>query len=435
MLRRSAWWLHPAWTGVLVVLPCLAITWLTPDEGFRRWWHTPKYFESADGVITALLLGSFVVGTILPSLTRGGVTTRSPQMTATATQQKILRQAGRVFLALTLAGYAAWAIVALSHGYGVQELYGVLRLEQGALLSARRQYFSTVPGVTTLTQFGPLSLVCLLLNRRISGQRHTLALAVLVSLTLARAFVNAERLALIEMVIPTIVLAAALLPKGIGQTRRTWLWAMLPLLAPVALTIVFGAFEYTRSWNDFYAQNSDTGFGEFIMHRLGGYYATAGNNSAILLTYVAPSAPLPHFTVPFVWDFPILKSLFEVHSVLGSGSGDWAALLARYGNPEFVNAGGLLIAVADYGLIGALMWWGVIGLLLGSCYRSLRAGELHGLVLYAVVYVGMLEIGRIFYWGLGRAFPVIVGGLIISVLLHRARNREDCYPQKPMENE
>lgn len=198
-------------------------------------------------------------------------------------------------------------------------------------------------------------------------------------------------------------------------------WALLPMLAPVLLAIVFGAFEYTRSWNDRYQQYGHVGFGEFVLLRLGGYYATASNNSAVLLTHMAPYAKLPYFTVPALWNFPIFKSLVNAHDVAGADPHHWMLMLARYANPEFNNQGAILPAVADYGPVGALAWWAVIGLMLGVCHRSLRAGELHGVVLYAVVYVGLLEMGRIFYWGLGRAFPVIAGGVVIAMLLRRAR--------------
>lgn len=422
-VRHGTWWLHPAWTGILTVLPCLAVTWFTPDQDYRLWWRTPKYFDSADGLTTLLLLGAFVVGAVVPALARRRVTDPYPRLAPTAAQQRILLQSGRVFLALTLAGYAAWAILALSRGYGGRQLDSAIRLDQGSLLTAKQQYFTTAPGVTTLTQFGPLAIVCLLLDRRISGRPHRWALAALAILTLVRVFVNAERLALFEAVVPAIVVAAALRSGTTRRPRHRTLWALLPMLAPLMLAVVFGIFEYTRSWNDHYQQHGDTGFGEFIMLRLGGYYATASNNSAVLLAHLAPYAKLPCFTVPVFWSFPIVKSLFDVHSVIGAGPDRWMAVLAQHANPEFTNDGSILLAVADYGLAGALAWWAAIGLLLGVCYRSLRTGEPHGVVLYAVVYVGLLEMGRIFYWGLGRAFPVLAGGVVIAILLRRAQPR------------
>jgi hypothetical protein len=406
------------------MLPCLTVTTLVPDDDFRRWWRTPKYFGAGTMTLNALLLGVFIAGTMVPNLTRRRAQARSPQVIVTTAQQKILRSAGRVFLVLTFVGYVAWVMAALSRGYGKEQLSGALSLERGVLLGARQEYLVTVPGVTTLTQFGQLALVCLLLDRRISGRPHMLGLTVLAILSLARVFLNAERIALMEMAVPAIVLAATLLPKAY-RMQRSWMWAMIPLLAPVILATLFGVFEYTRSWNDFYARHSDTGFGGFVLRRLGGYYATASNNSAILLAHNASSDGRPKFTVPFVWDFPIIKIFFQAHSGVNSAQDGWSSLLPRYGNPEYVNAGGILPAIADYGIVGAMIWWGVIGLLLGICYRSLRSGELGGLIVYAVTYVGLLEMGLIFYWGLGRAFPVIVGGLVTWVFLHRARVRED----------
>ncbi|MFL6055672.1 MAG: hypothetical protein ACJ72W_22640 [Actinoallomurus sp.] len=423
-LRRGAWWLHPGWTGILIVLPCLAITCLIPGNDFRLWWRTPKYFGTADALLTALLLGIFVVGTMVPNLTRRRTQARSPQLIVTAAQRRVLLMAGRVFLGLTLVGYVSWMVAALSRGFGKQQLLGALSLEQGALLSARGEYLTTVPGLTTLTQFGPLALILLLLDRRINDRRHTLWLTVLATFSLARVFLNAERLALMEMAVPIVVLCAAMQPKH-HRKQRTWLWAMIPLFAPAAVTTIFGVFEYTRSWNDFYARHSHIGFGTFVLRRLGGYYATASNNSAILLHHYAPSAPM-NFTLPFVSDAPILRWSFRhIHSGVVSRPDGWSALLMRYGNLEFVNDGGILPTITDFGLAGALAWWGAIGLLIGICYRSMRSGEIRGLIVYAVTYLGLLEMGLVFYWGLGRAFPVIVGGFVTWLLLHRARAGEE----------
>ncbi|WP_433172113.1 O-antigen polymerase [Actinoallomurus sp. CA-150999] len=409
---------------MLGVVPYLAVTCLIPADDFRLWWRTPKYFGVADAFLTALLLSAFVVGTLIPSLIKRRRESRESRVVVSAGQQKVLLWAGRVFLVLALIGYASWAVAAVSRGYGRQQLHAALTLEQGALLSARTEYLTTLPGITTLTQVGPLALICLLLDRWTSGRRHTLGLVVLVSFGLARGFFNAERIALMELAVPVIVLAATIRPKS-RRRQHSALWATLPIVGPLILATVFGALEYTRSWNDFYARHSDTNFVGFALRRLGGYYATAGNNSAIVLTYDSTNSLIPRYTGQFLWNFPIVRSFMHIDNSATNGAEYSSYLYARYGNLEFNNPGGILPAIIDYGLAGAIVWWGAIGLLIGICYRTMRSGELRGLVLYAVIYVGVLEMGMLFYWGLGRAFPVIAGGLITWMLLHRARARED----------
>lgn len=419
-LRSGVWWLHPGWAGILAVLPGLAVTCLVPADDFQLWWRTPKYFQGTHALLTVLLLGAFVAGTLLPNLTRRRSRSRGPRPGATAVQLRTLLWSGRVFLVLTLTGYVAWTISAVSRGYGMQQLSNAIELKQGALMSARYESLSTVPGITTLTQFGPLAIACLLLHRRLSGQRHTVALAGLVLLTVARGFINVERLAMMEMAIPLIVLTAAVAPRS-RQKHRKLLWAMSPAIAPVALAVFFGAFEYTRSWNDFYAQHGNTGFMGFVLRRLGGYYATAANNAVLLLSH-SRSSSLPYYTLPFIWNFPIIGSVFQPHSGVISGPSSWMSMLAEYGNDEFNNAGGLLPVIADYGLAGALAWWGAVGFLLGICYHSMRSGDLRGLLIYAVTYVGILEMGQLFYWGLGRAFPVMAGGIVLTILFRRTES-------------
>ncbi|WP_460343938.1 O-antigen polymerase [Actinoallomurus acanthiterrae] len=424
-LRQGAWWLHPGWTGILSVLPCLAIACLIPADDFRLWWRTPKYFGTAEALLTALLLGAFVAGTLVPNLIkRRRHDSRNPHEIVTVGQQKVLLWAGRVFLILALIGYVTWAVAAVSRGYGKQQLYDAIALQRGVLQSARGEYLTTVPGITTLTQVGPLALICLLLDRRISGRRHTLGLIALASFGLARGFFNTERIALMELAVPVVVLAATALPKG-RRRQHSILWAMLPLLGPLVLATVFGALEYTRSWNDFYARHSDTGFIGFVLRRLGGYYATSSNNSAIILAHDSTNSPMPIYTGQFLWNFPVVRSFVHIDNSATNGTDYRSYLYTRYGNLEFNTPGGILPSIIDYGLFGAVVWWGAIGLLIGICYHSMRSGELRGLVLYAVIYVGILEMGMLFYWGLGRAFPLIAGGLITWMLLHRARARED----------
>lgn len=418
--RPGGWWLHPAWTASLTVLPGLALTcWLTDDQ-FRSWWGTPKYFEAGDAFVVLVLLGAFVAGSLLPSISTKALG-KTGDFEVTAAQAAFIARAAKVLSALTLAGYAAWLAIGLLRGLDVGAVQAVF--EGGAYTA--RGYLAPVAGVTTLTQFAPLAVVCLLLDRWITGRRHRAVCCALTVIVVVRVVLNTERLSLVELVVPVLVLTAALLRPGRARSR-TWLWALLPLLAPVGLLLVFGLFEYTRSWLSFYAHNSGLGYGEFVLRRIAGYYATSGNNSVIVLDHLGPSLDLPYYSVRFLWNLPLLSELWDVAEVLGFDPRERGLeLLWRYGNPEFNTMGGLPVLVADYGKAGAMVWWLICGLLLGMCHRLLRTGDLRGLVLYPVLYIGLADLARIFYWGEGRAFPAIVGALILCACLHRRRQPVD----------
>ena len=96
----------------------------------------------------------------------------------------------------------------------------------------------------------------------------------------------------------------------------------------------------------------------------------------------------------------------------------------RYGNVEFNNPGNPSGIFIDYGLVGALAWWGAIGLLIKNLlplHALRRTAWTNSLCRHLCRHPPN---GNALRFGFGRAFPVIVGGLITWVLLHHARARE-----------
>ncbi|GAA2885158.1 hypothetical protein GCM10010517_48730 [Streptosporangium fragile] len=415
-LREGAWWLHPAWTAMLATLPGLLAAWTIGDDRFREWWRTPKIFDDGKALIVLAFVGVFVVGCMLPSLARP---VRATGIAVNARQRRILLLTGRSAAALTVVGYAVWLASAVSGGLSLADLGAVFALSPGSA-DAVKSELATIGGVTTLTQLGPLAMVCLFLDRRLGGRPHTAAFTVLTGLTLARVVLNSERLALMEVVLPILAVISTLRP-GDGRRHHRWLWAGLPLLAPFALVTLFGTFEYVRSWSH-YSTTMQIDYSEFVLRRLTGYYATAYNNSAIVVDEIGPGLVWPYYTVGFLWNFPGLSAVLTPESVLGFDPARvWPGLLWRFGNPEYNNTGGLLAPLADYGLAGGMVFWGATGLAIGACHRWMRSGEVRGLVLYPVLYVGLVDLARYFYWGEGRAFPSLVGAVLLALFLHRRR--------------
>jgi hypothetical protein len=77
-------------------------------------------------------------------------------------------------------------------------------------------------------------------------------------------------------------------------------------------------------------------------------------------------------------------------------------ILDREANPEFNNPSALLPPVVDFGVIGALLFWLLAGLLCGLLYRWYRDCEMPGLLFYPIFFTGVIETTRIPYWGEGR---------------------------------
>ncbi|MEV6863449.1 O-antigen polymerase [Streptosporangium subroseum] len=419
-LREGAWWLHPAWTAMLATLPGLLAAWLIGDDTFREWWRTPKLFDDGKVLTVMVFIGVFIVGCMLPSLAKS---TRATDISTTVRQRRILFLAGRATAALTLVGYVAWMASAITSGLTLADLANVFSLSAGSA-DAVKSELGTIGGVTTLTQLGPLAMICLFLDRRLGGRSHTVMFTVLTGLTLARVVLNSERLALMEIALPILVVVSTLRP-GQGRRHYRWVWAGLPLLAPFALVALFGTFEYVRSWSH-YSSIVQIDYSEFVLRRLTGYYATAYNNSAIVVDHIGPDLAWPYYTVGFLWNFPGLSAVLTPEAVLGFDPGRvWPGLLWQFGNPEYNNTGGMLAPLADYGLAGGMVFWAAVGLAIGVCYRWMRSGEMRGLILYPLLYVGLVDLVRYFYWGEGRAFPMLAGALLLALLVHRRRAPEE----------
>ncbi|RKN59984.1 hypothetical protein D7231_33840 [Streptomyces klenkii] len=425
---------------LLVVVPGAVTAAVVPSELFGSWWHTPKYFGARTAVLMAAGLGAFMAGALMASALPRQVPSGSPGwpegrrvvMSLSPAGQKVLGRAGQVLLAFTLAGYVAWAAVAVVRGYGWDQVLAVVRLQKYGL-EAGKQLLHPVGGVTTFTQFGPVAVACLLLHTRATGRRHFFALAVLTVLACLRALLHAERIALIELLMPALVITVVLAPRR-QQRRRVWHrltpgsrgWAWAPLAGLLTAISVFAAFEYTRSWK--YYRGQGDGFGAFILRRLGGYYATSANNSALLTDRLADAHHAPYYTVEFLRNAPGLPDAVKAVApqLVQHGPSPWNQLVA-YVNPELSSEGGLLIPFYDYGPAGAVLVWAVLGYLIVRCYRLARAGSPGALIGYSVLYVGALELGRNFYWGQGRFTPMLASVLVLAWLLQRTSTA----PQTP----
>jgi hypothetical protein len=235
-----------------------------------------------------------------------------------------------------------------------------------------------------------------------------------------RSFFLSERLALLEILVPAAVLALRLLPgRSFGTAWRRGLLAVAPVGALLALVVFFTAFEYNRSWVSYYAFQG-LSLWEFGSSRLTGYYVTALNNSAMLLKglMIPIPFPAPYFTTEWLWTFPGFSKAFSYDALFGyPPDNSYRLMLEQLGTPEFNNPGGLLLPIADFGLVGAAIYWAVSGVLVGACFRLFRQGRLVGLLFYPIVFQALLELPRLLYLAAGRVFPTWLLLLVACLLL------------------
>ncbi|HLJ49458.1 MAG TPA: hypothetical protein VKU01_25770 [Bryobacteraceae bacterium] len=408
---RELWWLNPVWVSATMGIVLITAAYVVPDWMYRMYWRTPKLFDGAALRVTFACLAAFVVGAA------AGCVRRGPAVHNDDWKERIpWNFAIRFFnvsFYLTILGYITWAAAAVSRGANLALVMGVLRGDKGASYAMKEVYLVTISGITTLTQFAIAIMVLGVLIGVAKGWRLVLPkFGILLIVTLFRALMNSERLALMELLVPAVVLVVRLMALGSPRfpARFFPLLRIAPVLGSVGLIGVFGASEYFRSWINYYA-GGDLSFWQFVSLRLLGYYVTALNNGALLIQRIDPTGA-PFFTLHLLWRFPILNSIADTlwpSLALTSDETDpYMRYLSVEANPEFNNGGGYLLPIIDFGFAGALLYWLLAGLACGVLYRMFQQKQLAGLLLYPITFTGIIELSRVIYWAEGRVFVPLV---------------------------
>jgi hypothetical protein len=208
---------------------------------------------------------------------------------------------------------------------------------------------------------------------------------------------------------------------------KKWLLRAAPILGLAGMVVMFGAFEYFRSWRHY--RNQFTSIAEFTIWRIGGYYSTSVNNG-VLGWEREGQRPLPLSTLDALWEFPpIEKSPFSYDSLTGLDPvRAHAELLTQYGNIEYNSPGGLCEPLRDYGPVGALFWWVAFGAVLGWAYRGYLEGSLLGVLLFPIAFCSLLEMPRFLYLTHPRALASL---LVIAWLGWRLWKTRAVYHPAP----
>jgi len=424
--EEQVWWLHPIAIFVgLNGLTGVAAMLADPDV-YLKMWRTPKYFGGYAMVLTAAILIAFSAGVWLARSKQSGYSSTTEWRGVVSLSQTLMLF--NVSFWICVMGYAFWVGIGLSRGLGMAALRAVF--VRGEEVYWFRTFLQTIPGVTTCTQFGIAAVVlgCLIG----AGGKWNLVrrkLAILLFLALVRALIYSERLAFLELAIPFMVLRLAE-PASWKENRslRT-LVRVAPILGPAAVYVIFTGFEYVRSWSIYYS-SQESSLLLFGFWRLVGYYVTSLNNTSFLLTRWHHSLAAPYFSLRFLWEFPgvnvVVKNIF---SWVPLDYDRFMGLLAFGANPEFNNWGGLLAPVVDFGVLGGLAYWVLMGLVTGHLYELFLRKHPLGMCMYPVIYLALTEVPRYLYWSEGRAFPALSFLLLSSFLLLRSATLYRPAPQ------
>jgi len=423
---RQLWWLNPAWVAGLMGLFVSAGAYLIPESMYLTFWRTPKYFDGHFLMLALALTAAFVFGATAAMGSGKGLVRNNWK--DELPWDLVTRFFWTCFYG-SLAGYVIWVGAAVVRGADLALVLGVMSGEKGAADMMKDVYLVTISGVTTLTQLGLAAVILGVMIGAAKGWHLVrLPMAVLFALAIVRALFNSERLAILELAIPAGVLAIRLVvlesPRYRGRVKSVM--KFLPLALASLFFPLFACYEYFRSWSSHYS-GGDMSFWEFVSVRLLGYYTTALNNGALMVSRI-DKISAPFDTFHFLWRFPPFNTLivaFYPNIKLDNADFDpYMQVLGREANPEFNNSSGLFPPVVDYGLPGALLFWLLAGLLCGLLYRWYRQGRISGLLFYPLFFIGITETTRILYWGEGRVVTAYFVLLPLAWLCSIAAKRE-----------
>ncbi|KWC40349.1 hypothetical protein WL51_08840 [Burkholderia ubonensis] len=369
------WWEDPARLILFFILPLyglLSVSLLGDQKAIAR-----VYFDGFYAFAGALFL---VVAMASAWLTQGA----QPMRAARASPVELPPCVLDLVFVLAFAGY-----LVMMSGVLAQPALLLAFLRGSASAFDLLELKGRVVGLSTLTQATAayVALYFYVYRTGVKGlNRHKLYLVALAVLTLLRSFIFAERLAVIEMALPCVLMIARFRR---GPRRSAWA-SLAPFAAIPLLVGFFIANEYNRSWETYYVNLYDN-IVDFALERLGLYYSTALNNGAGILSVLGWGAGHPMFTFDWLIRFPGLGGLFQ--PLLDSGD-SINVFLNGYADPEFNNPSGIFVHFYEWGWFGLLVA-AFVGWVFGRSFAGWRTASGFWCCAHAVLYVSLLEILRI----------------------------------------
>ena len=424
------WWLSPVGALSLLLPVTLWLTHHLTDQDFELFYREPKLVTGANLALVAVAV--LVLGSVAQTVARLAPGNGRRLMPPGTDVPPRLRTAARVLFWLTIVGYVAFGASGAARGVRPADIVNALANQDNYSADLKGQ-FGGIAGLTTLTQCGiAFTVVAVhLLARKRDGRLLAQVLLVVV-LALLRSYINSERLALIEVCVPAVVVVAMAARRSRSRARRV-LARTAPLVLTPLLLLLFAAFEYSRSWQ-FFKSRTDEPFALFALIRFVGYYATSYNNGYLEMQYGGFPGRLPLNSLAGLWDAPVISSLGLYDRLSAPVPAASDNLLERFANPEFNNPGGVTTPFVDFGLLGGFLFLALLGVVIGLLYRGFCDGTVAGTLLYPVVLTGLFDLPRYLYWTQGRVIPAWVALIVLTVVLVRPgrRSRRRAAPPLPV---
>ncbi|MFD0671338.1 hypothetical protein [Cohnella sp. GCM10027633] len=278
---------------------------------------------------------------------------------------------------------------------------GVMRLYRLAVVQQDFQTFklevvnkAMIPGVTSFTQFGMIAAAMYSIYVFGMGKKGDVRIWLMILLPgVLRGLFFSERLALMEVVIPILVMALVF--------NRVKLTLPKLILSAMAFVGFFSIAEGLRSYR-YYSENGfeQAGVYSYGIGRFLDYITSSVNHS---IAMVDLSGQLYAFPALLFNGWINLISMVVPGDALsrflhtGQAAQAYANIkLSPYSAQDYTNMGYFGQLFADSGYL-YLLYAVIYGVILGAAYKGLKRYEIGWLAIYPVLFISVLESYRIAY--------------------------------------
>jgi hypothetical protein len=319
-----------------------------------------------------------------------------------------------LLVGLMFVGYFIWISLILMRGGGISVLASAFSPTAGTYSKLKLLYASGIAGLTSLTQFGP-GAAAIAGYFRGKGEPWLLKISIILIPAFLRSVINAERIAIIEVVFPFIVMWF-LFSKNLKRPKIE-----ISIVAGLVITYL-AISEYSRSWLSYYSIVYHGQLFNFLVERIQGYYVTALNNGFLLIDHYGPGPRAPFGTFDFFFRFPIIKN-FSGNLPMSAlnPAGNSLSVYGSFSNPGFNNPNGLLVFVIDWGWVLAPLAAFLLGRFISSFYQKARQGDFPALIYFATTFYGFIELPRYLLWANSRSFLFLATYVITRYLFSQKR--------------
>ncbi|WP_031406911.1 O-antigen polymerase [Geobacillus vulcani] len=413
---NSIWWINPSRFVIFILLPLYIIIYVSAGSYIGG---VKNYFEPFYFMVGMLLILSIYFSISLALKVKTTINEKCYNFVIKDFFIELL-------FWLTFIGYFVWFYKLIVNPQMIINYF----YKEGYVWVVRNE-LNTLPGITTLTQCGVVFSIFFVNNVFICTKYHLkikkrfkVYFVVVFLFTILRSFVWSERLALIELLIPLLLLYFNF--HSFNSRISKLFINLFPFYSIVLFVIFFGVTEYFRSWP--YYRDRYYSFWNFIIERIMIYYSTAINNGVGILHYYSWPSYSFYFTLNWIYRLPGIGDY-----LLSWQKNNIPYFVDKYGNPEFTNVAGLFAIVYDLGIIGSFFYCIVLGFFIGIIYNSFKRKHIMGLLLYPIFFISLVEIYRILYLGESRIFYILFFGLL-GIIFSRRISMSNFYSLPRNEN-